>query len=329
MEFWEMYWQEKQRKRQLRRSGAIIGGVCLGQEVLALLLSLPAVYLASMAQSVAGQLGGAAAVETVTELRDLLFYAVVMILPFFLLAQSRGHTAAEDFGRGKPPVSAYGMMLCLGFGLSTLSSYAAMGLEWCFNQLGLTIQSAYTSFPTSLPALAVYYLSVAVLPPLAEEYCYRGVLYREARRVMNPGPAIWLVAVIFTGMHTDLATVPLALSFGLLAAYTREKYDSVKPAMVGHFIVNTVYFVLNVCAIALPTSQYIAVSLLYEAATLVLAAVGVLLLFRSGEWNMDGLWHSVLAKDQEGSSAPVWTAVPMLVLFLVFLFGLAGSVSIL
>ncbi len=86
-------------------------------------------------------------------------------------------------------------------------------------------------------------VSVAVLPALAEELLFRGVLARSlaSRHALL---AIGVSAIVFSAYHLDpvqiVGTFPLALALGTLAV----RSGSILPCMIAHFLNNAVVIVL-------------------------------------------------------------------------------------
>ena len=84
-----------------------------------------------------------------------------------------------------------------------------------------------------LPALAV----MALLPALAEEFIFRGILYRSYRRY-RPLQGALLSAFLFGLMHMDMNQIPYAVFLGIVLALMAEAAGTVKISMFMHFLFN-------------------------------------------------------------------------------------------
>ncbi len=94
------------------------------------------------------------------------------------------------------------------------------------------------------PSLVTSLLALAVLPAVAEELVFRGVLARAlARRSLLL--AIVLSSVVFSAYHLRpiqmLSTFPLGLALAFLAV----RADSIVPSMLAHFLNNAIVIVLQ------------------------------------------------------------------------------------
>lgn len=92
-----------------------------------------------------------------------------------------------------------------------------------------------------LPALVV----LAIVPAIAEELIFRGVLARSLARRLPVAAAVAISAVAFSGYHgvpaQMIGTFPLALLLGLLAV----RSDSVLPCMLAHALNNEIVVLVS------------------------------------------------------------------------------------
>lgn len=83
----------------------------------------------------------------------------------------------------------------------------------------------------------VAFFVVAVTPAVCEELIYRGILYRNYRK-LNPWGAVFLSAFLFGIMHMNLNQFSYAFVLGILFAMVNEITDCSLPGFLFHLYIN-------------------------------------------------------------------------------------------
>lgn len=78
----------------------------------------------------------------------------------------------------------------------------------------------------------------AVVAPFAEELLFRGALFGWLRRRLPAYAVIFLTSTLFAMAHPLPVLWPAAFSFGVGAAWFRERSDSVTPFVLAHIVNN-------------------------------------------------------------------------------------------
>jgi len=90
------------------------------------------------------------------------------------------------------------------------------------------------------PQAAALVTHVVVLAPVAEEFAFRGLIYRIFRQNMLPLGATLLSALIFGLMHMQLSAGIWAFFLGLIAAVSYEQTRSLLSPILIHALFNAV-----------------------------------------------------------------------------------------
>jgi hypothetical protein len=85
----------------------------------------------------------------------------------------------------------------------------------------------------------------AVVAPFAEELMFRGALFGWLRRRLPGSAAILFVAALFALAHPLPVLWPAAFSFGIGAAWFRERSDSVTPFVIMHIVSNVALIAIS------------------------------------------------------------------------------------
>lgn len=98
--------------------------------------------------------------------------------------------------------------------------------------------------------LVIAFVSLVVLPPIAEEIVFRGYLYHRLKKSTRTAVAVLITAILFASAHLEIgsggplnwaaAVDTFILSFAL--TYVTERSKSLWPAMLVHAIKNAVAF---------------------------------------------------------------------------------------
>jgi membrane protease YdiL (CAAX protease family) len=89
------------------------------------------------------------------------------------------------------------------------------------------------------PDFVISLITVAVLPAIAEELIFRGVIARSLAR-HSQILAILVSAVLFAAYHMNPMQSALVFPFGLALGYIAVRADSIVPTMIGHAINNAI-----------------------------------------------------------------------------------------
>ncbi len=91
-----------------------------------------------------------------------------------------------------------------------------------------------------LPGLKqAYFIMVVLLTPFAEEYLFRGLLYRALDREWGGWRAILGSAAFFAIYHSPLSWLPIGL-VGIANALLFKKTGRLAPAVILHIVYNAV-----------------------------------------------------------------------------------------
>jgi membrane protease YdiL (CAAX protease family) len=177
-------------------------------------------------------------------------YAVQLLLAPFVVPAAA--SAASD-------LAVIVLLIVIGRGrlglrptpLRFLVAGALIGISAWYVDLLIVVQISEPRDTESLqqlveqPPLTSALLALAMLPAIAEELMFRGVLARGLATRWSPMPAIAVSALAFSAYHMApiqmLATFPLGLFLGFLAL----RAGSVIPSMIVHALNNTVAITLS------------------------------------------------------------------------------------
>ncbi|MGM9677055.1 MAG: lysostaphin resistance A-like protein [Butyricicoccus sp.] len=314
-----MHW-ERTVRRQVRRSTDIIGVTILASLAINYLLYPLMWLLPDFAEGTVGR-----------ELTDAALYVIVFAIPFAVGTRLFGMTVQELVGDKRPAPEIYLMTIGLVLGWSVLAGSMGVGIEGILNQFGLTEITEEYQLPSGPAALAVQFVATAVIPPIVEELCYRGFYLRTAERSMGSWAAIALTSVAFWLAHYSIEIMPLAVGFGVIGGYIRERYGSLLPSMCAHFAVNTVYLLVNISFAAGGDTIGTVLSAGIYLLEVLLGAIGVVLFVRRG--CLKEIWHGIFGNPADVPARQlafaVLTSVPALLVLLLSVYFTAGNLEVL
>lgn len=142
------------------------------------------------------------------------------------------------------PLSAHGVAKSAILGVATWALVQLVNflISWLVTVAGGKLPQLYTDLATSGFVLAL--VSRALLPALCEEMAYRGYMLYSFNG-LDERKAVLLTGLLFGAMHLSLIRLlPLAL-LGTIFALAVRRSGSIFPAMIMHFLNNTIALILT------------------------------------------------------------------------------------
>jgi membrane protease YdiL (CAAX protease family) len=173
--------------------------------------------------------------NTALALAQLAQEASFLLVPF-AIAASKGATLVEGIRR--LGLRRFQNLQALGW------MGAAIGLYLLFvvAYVALVGEPEQDDFSDDLGALPVQILLIAIAAPVAEEVCFRGMLFGGLRERLPFWAAALISGAIFGLLHvtTGVSVVPPLIAFGFLLALVYEKTGSIVPCILLHMLNNSV-----------------------------------------------------------------------------------------
>jgi hypothetical protein len=169
--------------------------------------------------------------------QDVVFVAVPIAAALLLV----GRPSARDFGLRRTPVlEAIGWLL-LGF--FAYAVFAGIYQEIVKVEQQEVLDSLGFDESTLLLVLAA--IAVCVFAPLAEEFLFRGFIYRSLRNWRGVIPAAIITGLAFGAVHilgSPLTALPVLAVLGFVFCLLYEKTGSLYPCIALHAINNSLAF---------------------------------------------------------------------------------------
>lgn len=177
----------------------------------------------------------------------VIMMAVAAALSIPVLARMMKRDRIQELTEGilpnnRAPLSKY--ILVVG-----ISASIALGLN---NLILLSNLAAYSEIyqETTQTFYAndflVQLICLGVISPMAEEFMFRGLIYKRIRRnSKTPVRAMIISGIAFGLYHGNLVQTLYGCLSGILLAYIYEKYGSLKAPILAHVVMNIVALVLT------------------------------------------------------------------------------------
>lgn len=172
---------------------------------------------------------------------QLLLSGAISSLVFFLIGAVYCLIRRQSFGRLFPFEQIGGkllLMLCVvGLTFALMSNYAASMVTDVFSLFGVTNRGGDIIESGVQPSVFLYYLTVAVLPALAEEFAFRGVILGSLRKYSD-ALALVISSAAFALMHGNFVQMPFTFCCGLVFGFLVVRTNSLLPSIIVHFLNN-------------------------------------------------------------------------------------------
>ncbi len=162
------------------------------------------------------------------------------------------------------PVDFGTMLLSIpaSFALSVIGSILTSILSLLFAVTGYQPVTSDITTPVTLPGLVLYFILLAVLPPIFEEIAFRGILMQSLRR-FGDGFALLISALLFGLFHLNMVQAPYAFLLGLWFGYLVLRTGSLRISMVLHACINLSAGVMSILMNGMGEDMLVLVNLIY------------------------------------------------------------------
>lgn len=233
----ELYMKESEEKKSIKYIGKIAGRCIIGyvliQNIASLLLfssPLGAIYDADPDfQSVV----------------SIFFSLSGILIPFGIGGYFIGKRTKTDVFNLNKPVSTKLMLAAVPFGffVCLAGNYITSVFVNFMDGAGVHLTSPEYVVPSGIAGRLIYIVSIAVVPPLVEEFAIRGVIMQPLRKYGDVF-AIIASALVFAVLHGNLIQAPFALIAGIGIGYAVCITNSVWTGVLIH-AVNNLYSVIT------------------------------------------------------------------------------------
>ena len=171
-----------------------------------------------------------------------LLYGSLCGFGWWFALKRRGATLADAGFRwvGIGPIL---LMIPTAILLIVVTAILLTGTDELFGDVP-TAQEQVLGTQSTLPVSDLIWLVLAgsVLAPVAEEFLFRGLLYRYLRARRTILFATLASSLLFALSHFVLILIPSYIVFGIIEAFVAERYKSLYPAIALHALNNGALF---------------------------------------------------------------------------------------
>ena len=232
----ELYFRGQNEKKGIKYIGRIAGLCIIGYVIIQNILSI----LLFM-----GPLGTVYETDPDFQSVAAIFFSISGILvPFGIGGYFiKKRTGADIYNLGKP-VDTKLMLAAVPFGffICLAGNYVTGLFVNAMDQIGVHLTSPEYEVPSGFAGRLIYIVSIAVIPPLVEEFAIRGVIMQPLRRYGDKF-AILASALVFAVLHGNLIQAPFALIAGNGIGYAVCITNSVWTGVLIH-TANNLYSVI-------------------------------------------------------------------------------------
>lgn len=170
---------------------------------------------------------------------------IASVLPFYISSSSM-NSKISDLIQFKTFDKKFGLA-CIGIGMMTCvyANFAAYSLLFNLNSIGLYPHIPDLPYDNNTASIIMYIISLSIIPPLVEEFAYRGIVLGSLRQY-GDGFAILVSSVLFGLMHENFGQTPFAFIVGLILGFLTVRLNSILPAMIIHFLNNFSAVILTI-----------------------------------------------------------------------------------
>lgn len=232
--------QKQAERTALKRRGAGIGLGIIGMLAVSFVLSA---LLFGTAAALAGDISSGD--PDFQYLNPTLYYALYMILyvlmvvtpfavliPIFRLHLRDVCSLHRTAHPGIIALAAVG-----GLAVCMVSNWMTNEYVTLLSAFGIENAPSEMPIDDSVAGHILYFITIAVLPAIAEEFAFRGVVF-HLLRPYGKTLAIFGSAFVFGLMHGNVVQIPFAFVIGLFFGYVVAETGSLLPAMAMHFLNN-------------------------------------------------------------------------------------------
>lgn len=165
-------------------------------------------------------------------------YILAFFIPTILLLLLKRIPVSEAFPSQRVPVSVAISTVIIGFSVCIWANFPSTWIMQFFQRFGLSEEVPAYEVNQDPLAQILFFIGVAVIPPLVEEFLFRGAILRLLRRG-GDGFAIIFSSILFALFHGNLIQVVFAFICGLALAYTVIRTGNIWLAIIIHFLNNS------------------------------------------------------------------------------------------
>ena len=198
-------------------------------------------------------LGRAKCMETIwLGIITLLIYSLAIFLIIFIpkLVKKTWKSTRKSLGLNELPtftdigISIIGYIATIAIALVVISVLDKLNLVNSTDLQSTDFKNLATGFDR-----AIAYISIAIIPPIAEEIVFRGWLYGKLRQNLSKIPAIIIVSVFFALLHASSSPLNAVVEVGILSVMLcleREITGTIHAGILTHIIQNSIAFALRI-----------------------------------------------------------------------------------
>lgn len=160
------------------------------------------------------------------------------LVPFIYCIATKS-SAKAMFPFEKVSVKLLYLLCALGLAASIASNYASNLVLTFFESFGIDANIDTNFQCDSTMDIVLLYITVAIVPALAEEFAFRGFVLNYLRKYSD-SLAILVSAILFGLLHGNFTQIPFAILVGLVLGLIAVKTNSLLPGIIIHFLNNAI-----------------------------------------------------------------------------------------
>lgn len=306
-------------KKDIRRLSNIAGGCVLVYLILQELLAAAI----SFSKTLYGMYMGSGLIRSCV---GILISVVGILFVFLAGGLIEKKKENSDIIRLNAPnrVSTMLLLIPVGMFVCLIANYITMVFTSFMSGAGVELMGGETDAPGDKFGRLVYFIQVAIVPPLCEEVALRGVVMQPLRKYGDRF-AILASAMVFGLMHGNLVQAPFAFIVGIFLGYSACVTNSLWTPIIIHFC-NNAFSALMSMLEANETTQ----TVVWYASIIVIAAAGIACAVYLGVRRSKALAISGrISKLTSGAKAAAYIfTVPMVLAILALLFMTAKTIRL-
>ena len=171
-------------------------------------------------------------------LLNCLYYLISTLLPFGLILylSNQDPNIAVPTRKVKFSTSLY----CIFFGSAVclLANYPTNFICALLESIGLNTELPDSHIPQTIYGIVLYYIFVGIIPPLVEEFIFRGVILSRFQKYGN-GFAIFASAIIFALFHGNIMQLIFAFICGIVLGFIAVRTKNIFIPIIIHAVNNS------------------------------------------------------------------------------------------